>query len=377
MQKTAIYPFDKYCICYIPLLLEKYSELRFVLPYGHAHIGKDVCSLDKRENIGLFLESNINKILNEIDILIIPRNINISVINEKLYLTIVNAALRALQMEKIVLYGKVFNYEDELMLKQYSKYCNAEFIEYDGHKQESEQKESVRLLYPKQPEAAVVFVGDLLDHGRSNSAEVAIKITNNMRQKGYKVISFIEPGFGQFLDFQNINDLITYDTMNLGANTIASINEKINKIDLADKPDLIIIQLPGNMLPLDNEKIIDGGLSTFIISLAIKPDAFVCCGPFNVSDISYIEKLNDSINGRFGYQMTCLHISNLKINLAMSYEDIPYEKLYLPVDYVCEYIKKSPAGDISLFCSLDINEANNMCDYIEKRLENNLLVTKI
>lgn len=382
MQKAAIYPFDKDCICYIPLLSEKFSELRLVLPYGHAHIGKDISALDKREHVGLLLESNINLVINEIDVLIIPRYADISRTNKKLYFTVVNAALKALQKGKNVLYGKVFNSDDELMLKQYSKLCKAEFVEYDGHKQElklhTDQKKSVNpLMRTKQPEASVVFVGDLLDHGKSNSTEVAIQLTYNMKQKGYKVITFIEPGLGQLLELQNINDLIPYDTMNLGVNTIATISEKINKIDMDDKPDLIIIQLPGNMLPLNAERIIDGGVYAYMISLSIKPDAFVCCTPFNINDNSYIEKLNEMINLRFGYQMTCLHLSNIKITLARTPEHIPYEKMYLPVKFVCENLTNRPDGDIPLFCCLDPDAADDMCDFVKQHLTNYLSATTI
>ena len=116
---------------------------------------------------------------------------------------------------------------------------------------------------------------------------------------------------------------------------IRYINWYVNTIVSTYNPDIILIEIPGGILPLCGSIQNSGGEYPFIYSQALSPDYFICSVFLNVANSEKIVAMEKDIERRYAFGEIFFHISNAFL---------PTEELLLgPGQNLSYIIEESPA----------------------------------
>ncbi|MBR0092123.1 MAG: hypothetical protein IJP92_10525 [Lachnospiraceae bacterium] len=91
---------------------------------------------------------------------------------------------------------------------------------------------------------------------------------------------------------------------------ILFINYYIRRVVEAEKPETVVVEIPGGILPMGSQNLNGGGEFPFIFMQALMPDYFICTLPFqhySGDDIGTYEK---RIAHRYGVKSISFHLTN-------------------------------------------------------------------
>lgn len=138
---------------------------------------------------------------------------------------------------------------------------------------------------------------------------VQVVIKNELERMGYKVASISTRGDTEILGMHSFPDFMNDKSFH-ETEKILSYNYLVKQISVKEKPDVILIGIPGGALPYSYHKHNDFGLRLFEISSAIHSDYTVLCSLFMKSAegiLSYTEK---EVKNRFRIPVESYYISN-------------------------------------------------------------------
>ena len=140
---------------------------------------------------------------------------------------------------------------------------------------------------------------------------------------------------------------------NSGAEKILMFNQYVNYIASAEDPDIIIIGVPGGIVPISNKVYDDFGLMNYMVSNAVKPDYVILNTGFVDYNKSYIETMTEAVKNRFDYEVDSVFLSNFCINWEVT--DVLDRLVYmtLPLDVVNQ--DANECGCYSLYCEEDVD----------------------
>lgn len=142
-----------------------------------------------------------------------------------------------------------------------------------------------------------------------------------------------------------------------GPEKILMFNQYVNYIANAEDPDVIIIGVPGGIVPISSKVYDDFGLMNYMVSNAVKPDYVILNTGFVDYNKSYIETMTEAMRHRFDYEVDSVFLSNFCVNWEAT--DVLDRLVYmtLPLDVVNQEAKE--CGCYSLYCEEDVDRFKN------------------
>ena len=319
MKKVMIYPCDKTTIPFVLRFNDffKDCELNTVCSYeGCGIIGKDISLLDNRNQVGIIVERLTKEMLVENDILIIADNDNATVKKE---------AVEMMQEFK----GKVIclmdlDNDEKMLLTE--KNVNVKYYEELANKYDKKRDEimaNAKKLHKN--ESIILFVGGIVEN--ANQTEVALNIAKEINDKGYKVSVIGKSKFYNVYPFTSYDSFLDLQNVDF----IKTLNYHIEAVELIDRPDIIVVEVPGTLMRFDEMLLGDCGYNAYMFTQAVIPDYFVCCLPFGDYNDEFCKTISDDLENRFKFSADAIHISNNIINGMKSNESMKIETFSLPV----------------------------------------------
>ena len=282
-MKWMVYPASRYVsvLARYPEEVPECEEIRFVTPEGWGADGEDFSSLDGGLPTGVQLSNDFDRALDKADAVLfadgpIP-------LPEKYLLGKIAQALDA--KKRVVLEKIPEGLAGKLPLDR------VEILQEDDPvsvtKPQMQDPEIRTIPVP------VVFVLGTGPH--TNKLEVQTALGKCFREHGYSVSQVASRNLGNFLGYHTVPESL-FSQAATTKDRIILLNRYFHKIYLRDKPEVMIIGLPGGIMPVNPIRFDELGEKAYLISQAVTPDAAVLCTYAFEFNQDYVKKCRLSAN---------------------------------------------------------------------------------
>ncbi|WP_159081902.1 TIGR04066 family peptide maturation system protein [Paenibacillus sp. CAA11] len=160
----------------------------------------------------------------------------------------------------------------------------------------------------------IVFVFGMFEH--TEKLDTILYLHQGIGQAGYKVKTILtrknETDLDELISFPNFMQAKQYSV----TDKIFLFNHFIRRLELEEKPDIMIIGLPGEMMPLDERHNGNFGVFPYIISNAVHCDYAVMKLFHNFYDQSFADQLQEIAKYKFEIDINAFAVSNSLIDAA-------------------------------------------------------------
>lgn len=362
MKKLTIYPFRRTLSAFVDYIssFQEYEIAYLVAPKksglcGHVHGHVDYA------DYGYIVSDDIDEaISNSETIALFPAEKNLPY-------NVCELVKKAISLEKEVVCVFKPTHEQRIELEKFAKdhagsirFCYETFPWDDGHF--DERYMMFQGIYT--PQAKVVFVAGLIQD--IDQKRICLSFAQQIQMHGYHVSILGCNSFFPFLGFHDIETL--FDD---SVDTIRRLSSLIYKIDTVEKPDVILIEVPGEIMKFNNILCGDFGVSLFKVSQAVSADGMICCFPYGKYNDDFCNTINEYLQKKFDCTADCFHISN---RMLLYNESIEYSE-YLTFsrkmqDALINIDEMRKSFSYPIFSSFCPNQSKPVYDNIINRFEN-------
>ncbi|MDC7290403.1 TIGR04066 family peptide maturation system protein [Blautia schinkii] len=151
--------------------------------------------------------------------------------------------------------------------------------------------------------------------------EVQMQLIDQFERKGYKCSAVSSRRDSELYGMHSIPDFM-FDGNLRESDKVIQYNHYVKLIESIEKPDLIIIGIPGGILPYDGIYHNDFGILAYEISMAIPCDAAIMCFPYNQYFSGDYSDIIHDVDIRFGFNILGCHIAAVVPDTQDIYENL-------------------------------------------------------
>lgn len=361
MNKLLFYPFSEdglSQILWFEKLMPEYTISEIVAPKGLGVDGRDIGYISNRKT-GRVATSDIDDAIRKCDTLFVPFGSQDDPAFSKVFSVIQKALYH--QKDVICLYDLPTDVISFLE-KEYKNFTyiapNSDLNDFSTIRNKLEKTDKWNRLYA--PSAFVIFVGGLFDIPRID--ENYYMIISRLKDKGYRVSAIGRQRFNEFASFHAYPEWLLNNSLD-GVEMILRLNEYIKHIDLGERPEVIVVEVPGAFIKYNNTFHNDFGFYPYIFSHAVEPDYFICCTLHDQGYPYFVERLSNAVEQKYGYPINYIDVTNYVIDIQDSKvkKELAYQHLSIgSVEHTeNEHIKRSdltclPAQDEVTDCVIAV-----------------------
>lgn len=201
-----------------------------------------------------------------------------------------------------------------------------------------------------------------------NKFEVQLALRRYFLKKGYRVAQVGSKRQAYFFGFRSLPDMFFQNTLTI-REKIVGLNRFFYQKYLREKPEVMIIGVPGGIMPLSPVRFEELGEMAYLISQAITPDVSILC-TYSV-DLSqdYLEKMKMICKYRLNAPISYMVLSNTEIELSMETRSMQFRTVSL--QQVEEKCALSSAASLRLFCGTDPDNLSQLAECVWQELIEN------
>lgn len=150
--------------------------------------------------------------------------------------------------------------------------------------------------------------------------EIQVALRERFISKGYKISSITSRRDSELFCMHSIpafmfgNELTEVDK-------IIQYNHYVKYIEQIEKPELMIIGIPGGIMPYDKVNHNHFGIMAYEISFAIPCDVSIMCLPYSTNFTGDYYDIKKDIYGKFRFDIECCHIAAVTIDTQTIVDD--------------------------------------------------------
>lgn len=361
-ENVAIYPFDSE---FLPALrhqnlMDKYSISNVLSPNGWGGIDKDAGNVNGINDIGITIKNNFDEALSQCSTIIFTDSTRELDFEKYVYPKMIEAAKNS---KKII----CTRHLSEEVKKELKNLC--------------EIKNSVLECYPKNskiiPPASeilydinvpVIFILGIAEN--TNKFEIQLALRENLLKEHYKVSQIGSKHYCELFGFHSFPDFMYHKSLH-EHEKITLFNHFIKNIELKEKPDLILIGIPGALMPMNNQCTNKFGIMAYEISQAVRPDFSIFSTFYDLSSPDFFSLISQTTKYRLGFDIDCFNLANLAFDWRCM-NNIEYEGVsYITLENSIVNIKKDEFKGLKIptFNVMNNDDASNMSNYLINKLE--------
>lgn len=332
---------------------KNYSIDSLVSLPGSGLCGHDAGFADNRDNMGMLVEEDLEKALDSRDALFVPSGDSEGIQFKEIY----DSMLYAAKKGKDIICNIRMPKKKIAELRIECKRGGGKFTDFVY---ESGKWYSMTMTGIHKMKAPVVFVGGMM--ADANNFEIVLSLADRLRQDGYRVMAVGEKPEYNCLGFHGssiLMDLVRGQLWDGDVTmTIALLNHYFHYLEAMEKPDIIIVQVPGGMIDtpdFPNEC----GVYAYLLSRVLKPDYFICCSLYASFLQEHMRKMSCEMEARYGYPIHCVHFSNKAVSTSASLQKHKMEFIHQPLSSVKENLLLEQ-GKIPFYQLLDKGDLEQM-----------------
>jgi peptide maturation system protein (TIGR04066 family) len=331
-HKVLVYPFD---IKFAPVLrhadiLGNFEIAGLVSPSGWGLCRRDAGFADGGDDIGIIVNDNFEKSLDVSDTVLFVEP-NRSLDFEKF---IYPKILRAIKENKNIICNLKLEQDKLNELESIAKQKNIEFTYFSYEKVFNEKLIKVELYEIGVP---VIFILGMSE--RTNKFELQLSLKEKLLSTGYKVSLIASRDYCELFGIHSFPQFM-FDTSVSESSKIRLFNRYVKTIELKENPDIIIIGVPGGIMPFNSQFTNEFGVTAFEVSQAIRPDIAILSVFYDEYNLEYFNMISNSLKYKFGYAIDFYNMSNSLIDWMTSKEDAEIQHMTVKSDFTDVKVKK-------------------------------------
>lgn len=189
------------------------------------------------------------------------------------------------------------------------------------------------------PVVLVIGTGD-----RTNKFDIQLIVRECFQKKGYTVSQIGTKGYCEYLGFHSFPNFM-YSNLQV-TDRILGFNHYIYELSKSENADVIIIGVPGGLMPYSEKYNNDFGYLNFMVSNAVVPDYVVLATTYVDYNRDYINAIVDSLRYKYEYDVDAVFIGNSSINwdVTESLDTLTY--VTLDKNFIDEEVRKCNAYSV-------------------------------
>lgn len=313
-QATLVYPFDRQ---FLPILRHKLLpddlDVKFLIsPNGWGFSGKDAGELDALGNLNIIVESDFQKYLDQCETVLFTK----SDIEIREDIRILDKFELAIKNKKNIICTL------DLTQEQYQNFIslahkeNCQFIYYNTNLPERQLPDDIfkkRDIMLQKINTPIITVFGLIEC--LNKFDIQVNLNKFFKYQNYNSVLVSSRSYGSLFGEYSIPCFMFDKKFHLDEKVIL-FNNFIKTIEQDKQPDVIIIGIPGGLIPL-NEKITNYfGMMAYMITRAIEVDSSLLCCYSESYTKKYFEEMNKLCHYRFSADIDAYIIDNTVLDIS-------------------------------------------------------------
>lgn len=305
MKKAMIYPYDKQTapiIRHKKCLSYQYKITKFVSLKSMGLAGSKIVCGDGEGEENIVEEDFSNAIMKVDAVIIVDTNIDID-FEKVIYPKIV----MALELGKEVIICRTLSKKEKALIESIKNprmFCikNTENFWID-----------TKELYRKIEKINIPIILVLGMGENTEKFEIQLSFRERLKEMGYKVGQI---GSRQFCDMWGFHSFpnFMFDEAKSEKDKIIFFNHYLKKIEIEEKPDVLIIGIPGSIMAMNDIFTDDFGVLAFEVLQATQVDAAVFSLYYGEYTEEYLKRLKNLILYRFGVEVDYFSINDVMID---------------------------------------------------------------
>lgn len=316
-EKAIVYPFD---LQFEPILRHKsllpdYDIIGLISPEGWGLTGKNVFYSARGNTSSICINNDFEDCLNLCDTVVFNESdstldfyefiypkINISIQNKKNIIMLMRIENEleneiAVRCKENDVYFKCYNH-----LERFSHFYNYQAV-------------NETLCDINTP---VVFI--LGTSERTSKFEIQLSLREHYINMGYRLSQIGSRNYCEFLGFKSFPDFM-FNSNITETNKVILFNRYVKEIEIIERPDIIIICIPGGIMPFNNIFTNKFGILAFEISQAVIPDAAVFSTLYDDYRPEYFESIAATVRHKLGYDIDCFNLTDVQFDWSKAKEE--------------------------------------------------------
>lgn len=250
------------------------------------------------------------------------------------------------QIEKLFLMPSIISLDDKCFrtIIDKAKSLNIEIIDMRNNGNDVCLKRDDKLYGTEikkidKPVVLVIGTGD-----RTNKFDIQLIVRECFQKKGYTVSQIGTKGYCEYLGFHSFPNFM-YSNLQV-TDRILGFNHYIYELSKSENADVIIIGVPGGLMPYSEKYNNDFGYLNFMVSNAVVPDYVVLATTYVDYNRDYINAIVDSLRYKYEYDVDAVFIGNSSINwdVTESLDTLTY--VTLDKNFIDEEVRKCNAYSV-------------------------------
>lgn len=362
-ERLLIYPYN---MEFTPILrhrslLKEYEISCLVSPNGWGFTGKDAGIADRGPDIGITVSSDFEKALDLCDtVMIIESHLPIDF--EK---NIYNKIKSAVRFKKNIICSLKLN---EDAIKEISSMCNRDgvyFKYFDGTQNFLSEEIVIEDESIEEIDTPVILAVGMAE--KTSKFEIQLALREKIQKSGYKISQIGTRSYCEMMGFHPFPTLMFGNAFS-DVNKVLMFNRFIKKIEKNEEPDIIIIGVPGGIMPLNKEFTNKFGLLAFEISQAVVPDVVIASLLYEDYKPEGFDTYMNLLKYRLGFEVDFFNIANMQFDWKRANQE--HVKSYTSLDYrfIDEKKVKYSSNKIPVLNILNKDDSHNMVHHTIEKL---------
>lgn len=368
-MRMLVFPYGYNCepiVRHANFLEQCYEIVALVSPGGWGMAGKNIV-LGKNK-VSTHVYERIEEVTEEFDSLFIP---DFGEIDEEVENRLINEIIKLFPNLTHIICAARFTSLNEKKLKEIcqrnSQFCD--FINYSENKsldkyglmENCTAHQSIKAI--NIPVVCIVGWWE-----KTDKFEVSLMLREHFLQAGYQVSQVGSRSECEMFGFHSFPDFM-YNKNIDAEDKIIYFNRWIDNMVRKEKPDLLIITIPGAMQNFNNELTRGFGILHHLVFQSIIPDILIMCTIYLQGTSQALENISKSCKYKFGAAVDAFHMSNLVIDKNDS-----EERGYVVTSNIYRKIVSKTIAErfcnssIPVFNMLDQMDSDNMFDTLMDKL---------
>lgn len=317
-QKTLVYPYDRQ---FLPVLqfadkVEKYEFYSLVSPSGWGLSGKDAGAAGLATPVGIIVTDDFEAALSECETVLVAQS-DLPLSKEEHLLPCMRLAIE--QGKHIVCTVELTDEE----IQMFSELAEINSVRFEIA---NKRTDHVRLakhaventIALHDVHAPVIMIFGLIELVSKFATQLAFE--DYLVSQGYSVSLITSREYGELLGAHSAPGFM-FSKEFTEEEKIILFNNYVKQIELRESPDVILIGVPGGMLPTTNRITNRFGITAFEITQGITPDASIVCTLCAEYTAEYFDNLTPLLNAKFSIETTGYVVDNIATTFSGQEQD--------------------------------------------------------
>lgn len=352
--RALVYPYDRESVCLFRYnnLNKMHDAVGAVSPNGWGLTGRDIGNTDGGEELGVIVRKSFEEFShNDYDAVLLADSQKPLDFEKLIYPKLKSEAEKG---KHIICYKKLSE-EHKIRVRDLCTEKGIVFV-YQVSNTEYEKISAQDIQDIRTP---VVFVIGLAE--RTNKFDIQLSLREGFAALKYRVSQIGTKSYCEAFGFHSFPSFMA-DTSLTDCERVVMFNRYVKSIELNEKPDVIIIGIPGGVMAI-NQFITSGfGITAYLVSQAVKPDATVFTTLYEEYPPEFFNEIDMLLKYRFGYMADCFNFSNIKIDYQETKQTGQLDYMLIEGDFVNKKVEALKL-DKPCFNILDSKQRRSMYDY--------------